>query len=239
MKIGLITYHAAYNFGSVLQAYATQEYLKTRFGNCEIINYRTKEQRRVYSVFVWNKGIVGWGKSLIKNILKMSQYKKRKIRQDRYEKLIKEWFALSEECVEPEDVYGIWNRYDLIVSGSDQIWNKMANEMANMPWKYMMPYLLHGYKGKKISYASSVGNMSDEDLKKIIPEINQFDAVAMREKQTADKLNLLCNKNIASVVDPTFLLNREEWIERFNLKETEEKYILYYALKKMTDLGRV
>ena len=69
MKIGLITYHSAYNFGSVLQAYAMQEYLKSEIGNCEIINYRTKEQRRVYAIFVWNQGVVGWLKSLIKNVL--------------------------------------------------------------------------------------------------------------------------------------------------------------------------
>ena len=28
-KIGIITYHSAYNFGSVLQAYATQQILET------------------------------------------------------------------------------------------------------------------------------------------------------------------------------------------------------------------
>ena len=56
MKIGLITYHSAYNFGSVLQAYATQTVIKRIAGNCEIINYRTKEQKRVYSIFVWSKG---------------------------------------------------------------------------------------------------------------------------------------------------------------------------------------
>ena len=44
VKIGLITYHSAYNFGSVLQAYAMQEYLKSEIGNCEIINYRTKNR---------------------------------------------------------------------------------------------------------------------------------------------------------------------------------------------------
>lgn len=238
MKVGLITYHSAYNFGSVLQAYATQEYLKNKMGNCEIINYRTKEQRRVYSIFVWNHGIVGWLKSLVKNILKIPYYKKKKVRQENYERLIEEWFNLSEACVEPEDVYAMWDKYDIIVSGSDQIWNKMSNELSNVSWDYMMPYLLHGYKGKKVSYASSIGNMSDEDLLKIVPEVEQFSFVSMREKETAEKMKKLCKVNIQSVVDPTFLLTKEEWIKRFGLRKTDEKYILYYALNGMKDIKK-
>lgn len=236
MKIGLITYHSAYNFGSVLQAYAMQEYLKSEIGNCEIINYRTKEQRRVYAIFVWNQGVVGWLKSLIKNVLNIPCYKRRKIRQENYEKLIKNWFNLSVECVEPEDVYALWDKYDIIISGSDQIWNKMSNELANVSWKYMMPYLLYGYMGKKVSYASSIGNMSDEDLLKIIPEVEKFSAVSIREKETATKLRNLCKVEIQSVVDPTFLLFKEEWIKRFELQKTNERYILYYALNRMMDI---
>lgn len=45
MKIGLITYHAAHNYGSFLQAFATQEKLKTYGYDVEIINYRTREQK--------------------------------------------------------------------------------------------------------------------------------------------------------------------------------------------------
>lgn len=89
-------------------------------------------------------------------MLNIPCYKRRKIRQENYEKLIKNWFNLSVECVEPEDVYALWDKYDIIISGSDQIWNKMSNELANVSWKYMMPYLLYGYMGKKVSYASSI-----------------------------------------------------------------------------------
>ena len=236
MKIGLITYHSAYNFGSILQAYALQEYLKLKMGNCEIINYRTKEQRRVYSIYVWNRGVSGWFKSFVKNILNTPYYKKKKERQCNYENLIKKWFNLSVECVEPQDVYDIWDKYDLIVSGSDQIWNKMSNELAHVSWDYMMPYLLHGYKGKKVSYASSIGNMSDDDLIKIIPEVEQFSVVSMREKATAEKMTKLCKTNIQSVVDPTFLLDKKEWIERLDLQKRDEKYILYYALNRTMDI---
>ena len=39
-KVGIITYHSAYNYGSVLQAYATQVAVKKLGFDAEIINYR-------------------------------------------------------------------------------------------------------------------------------------------------------------------------------------------------------
>ena len=150
MKVGLITYHSAYNFGSVMQAYATQEVIRSIAGNCEIINYRTDEQRRVYAIFKWEKGFKVI-KSLLKNILIMPTYFRRVKREKKYEDIIEKLFKLSKEVSEPQDVFSMWDQYDLIVSGSDQIWNKHSNELENLSWDYMKPYLLSGYKGKKIS----------------------------------------------------------------------------------------
>ena len=47
-KIGAITFHASYNHGSVLQAYALQQYICEKFGDSftyKIINFRTKRHR--------------------------------------------------------------------------------------------------------------------------------------------------------------------------------------------------
>ena len=51
-KIGIITYHAAYNYGSALQAYATQKVVEEITNQpVQIINYRPREQKRVYSLY--------------------------------------------------------------------------------------------------------------------------------------------------------------------------------------------
>ena len=236
MKIGLITYHSAYNFGSVLQAYATQEMVARITGSCEIINYRTKEQRKIYSIFVWNRG-KRFIYSIVTNTLILFRYRKKKERQESYERLFNEIFSLSEECTEPEDVYRMWNKYDVIISGSDQIWNKHSKELHNVAWKYMMPYLLCGYKGKKISYASSLSCMNDEEIVKILPYIDQFDYLSFREKSTAEKMAKICSIKVSEVVDPTFLLSMEDWIKRFGLKKIDdEKYLLFYALNRRRDI---
>ena len=42
LKIGIVTFHCAYNYGSVLQAYALERYLLKNYKNVEVIDYRSK-----------------------------------------------------------------------------------------------------------------------------------------------------------------------------------------------------
>lgn len=236
-KIGLITYHSAYNFGSVLQAYATQEAIKEIAGNCEVLNYRSKEQKRVYSIFKWDRGLKGMIKSGVKNVLMLRDWRTQKVRMDKYERVISELFALSKEVTAANEVSELWNQYDLIVSGSDQIWNKHSNELEHVGWDEMAPYLLRGYKGKKVSYASSLTNMTDEEISKIIADISEFDAISFREQDTYHKMKNDFMISCENVLDPTFLLSKEAWKSKLNLSRSgKENYLLYYALNKRSEI---
>lgn len=68
----------------------------------------------------------------------------------------------------------IWEKYSIIISGSDQIWNKHSLEMEHNDINFMSPYLLKEYSGKKISYGSSIANMSDQELEMILLEIKSL-----------------------------------------------------------------
>lgn len=70
-KIGIITYHSAYNFGSVLQAYATQQILETLGYEATILNYRMKSQYEYYSIIHTKQGL----KSFLKDMLHLPQIK--------------------------------------------------------------------------------------------------------------------------------------------------------------------
>ena len=85
MKIGIITYHSAYNFGSVLQAAATQ-YAVNKLGyETEILNYRMESQYDFYKLSR-KKGI----KSIIKKLLYGKKIKELEERELRFEKFITE-----------------------------------------------------------------------------------------------------------------------------------------------------
>ena len=51
MKIGIITFHGADNYGSVLQAYALTEYLNDKGYDAEIIDYYFEHDYRLYKPF--------------------------------------------------------------------------------------------------------------------------------------------------------------------------------------------
>ena len=94
-------------------------------------------------------------RAFINDAFMLTVWKKKKLRAERFENFIKVNMNLTEEKNKPEDI-NFTNDFSIIISGTDQIWNKYSNELRKVDWKYMQPYLLKGFKGKKISYASSI-----------------------------------------------------------------------------------
>lgn len=226
-RVGLITYHSAYNFGSVLQAYATQCMLQKFSDKIEIINYRMKEQKSFYSLYRTKYGM----KNFLKDIMQLEIHSRRVQRKNNFEKFMQDKLVLTDQVSEPDQVYRMWNRYDIMVSGSDQIWNKHSHELEHNQKEYMLPYLLHGFSGKKVSYASSIANAEEKDIQDILPEIKTFNAISLREPSSVDKLQPYLDIKVRCVLDPTFLLTREEWIKKLSLERKDDQYVLYYSLK--------
>lgn len=52
-KIGIITFHASHNYGSMLQAYALQQVILGMGYDCEIINFRSATQKSNISLYLW------------------------------------------------------------------------------------------------------------------------------------------------------------------------------------------
>lgn len=237
-KVGLITYHAAYNYGSVFQAYALCKKVNNLGYDCKIINYRMPSQQAYYAMYRTQFGL----KTFIKDLLKLPIHKERKIRSEKFEQFIQK-MPLTAETVEPEETLELMKEYPVVLSGSDQIWNKHSCELHWSDWKYMDPYLLRGYKGKKLSYASSYGNMSSSELNRIAQDIRNIEFVSMRESSSAKTMSKLLNRNIPWVVDPTFLLHSSDWKGLMSTsKKNSEPYIFYYALdsyKQMIERRKV
>ena len=236
-KIGIITYHSAYNFGSALQAYATQQAVNKICGNSTIVNYRLAEQNYFYKTLYRRK----YGpKVLIKDFLMLPVAKARRERAEKYEAFFRDYFAMTEEVSEPEQVQMLWGLYDVMISGSDQIFSKKSHELRANDWKYMDPYLLSGFQGRRISYASSLGGATEEDVHHIVPSLKEFDALAFREASSAKRIENLLQQRIDVVLDPTFLLSKEEWIEKLHLQKTiEEKYVLVYSLRNPQTVSKL
>lgn len=231
-KVGLITYHAAYNYGSALQAFATQQAIASLGHDVEIINYRMPEQIYFYKKLYHFR----YGKaSAVRDLLQLPMHSKRILRSKNFERFFADYLNLTEEMAVPEQVSDMWKKYDTIVSGSDQIWNKDSVEFRRNDLRYMDPYLLKGFNGKKVSYASSVGTLDRNKLDKILPAIDEFDALSFRERKSSEFIAKELKRDVTNVLDPTFLLSKDQWIKQLNLVKKVEDYILYYSLTSYRD----
>lgn len=227
MKVGLITYHSAYNFGSVLQAYATESVLNQLGCETVVLNYRIPFQKKFYGLLGYGEGII---KAPIKKLLMLPQLSKRIIRKNKYEKFISK-MNLSKEINSPYEFNNNFKDFDLFVSGSDQIWNLHSNEFINSGKEYMDPYLLSFTNKRKVSYASSIVNMTDDELLSIKDKLEKFDYISCREQLAVERLNQIITKKSSKVIDPTLLLSSENWGKLAQPNKIEKNYILYYSLK--------
>ena len=126
-NIATITLHASYNFGSVLQAYALQEFVKSLSNNInyEIINLRTPKQKAMYKN-IFNQKNIGIKKKIFLTIL--NKYKNDiKLHDERFEKFINEDLNTTKEFSSFNDLKNNCGSYDYYIAGSDQIWSYDGN----------------------------------------------------------------------------------------------------------------
>lgn len=233
-RVALITFHAAHNYGSVLQTLATAKTLSKLNKKVKVINYRPLSQKKFYSLttadpinepekFAQEKADLG------------DLYDKKVIRAQRFEKFISHNFNLTKEFTEFEPALKKMAKYKTAISGSDQILNKNTAELTDLPWDYMYPYLLNTDVENKVSYASSFANTTDEQLETITPHLKNFNSFSVREDSWRSKIDNATGKKVVHVCDPTFLLTKEEWVQTLKLEKKEgPKYIFFYTLYNYT-----
>lgn len=232
LNIGLITYHAAYNYGSVLQAYATQEKLERLGHTVTMIDYRSKEGARYYeNLYFRGQGV----QSFLADLTTIPVAHLRKQRMQKFENFISNKIHLSAfRYHEPDELNSLAESFDVAVSGSDQIINKHSNELERVDWRYMNPYLLRWAKCRKISYASSPATMTDDDLKHIADALADFSALSAREQSACYALEKITGKHVEHVCDPTLLLSANDWMHQISVrlpeKLNEGRYLFFYSL---------
>lgn len=229
-RIATITFHASYNYGSNLQAYALQEYIKKiskESVEYKIINLRTNTQKEMYKTFFEKRGIKNRIKSVLFFYKKKSLMDKKKL----FEKFLKDKLNTTKEYCSLEELKNEKFEYDYFIAGSDQLWNLQAKDFD---WANFLEFVNHG---KKISYAASLGpkqqNLNCEDKKRIKEDLLKFDHISVRENGSYNTVKEITGKEVEINIDPTMLLNRDEWeaLIPHKAKYDKKDYIFLYNLK--------
>lgn len=222
MKRGILTFHNVYNYGAILQAYALQRKLKEITGEpVEIIDYtnevlKSKNPKNILQV----KNI----KDKIKYLIMRSDNKKiRKKFKDFFERNME----FSKKVYSKQNINETNSEFDSFIVGSDQVWNDKLNGNDST---FFLDFVKD--EKKKNSYAASFGvnHITEEYRNKYAMLLNRFNNISVREENGLSLVREMVNKDADLVLDPTFLLTKEEWEELADNSNFKEKYILVYIV---------
>ena len=225
MKICTITCHDVYNVGASLQAYALQAYLKSLGHDVRIIDYKPDYLSQHYRLDVvgnpkYDKPFLRQAYLLAKLPGRLRMLPRKKVFDDftaKYLTLTKRYTSNEELTADPPVA-------DVYFAGSDQIWNPLFRNGKDPA--FYLNFVPEGMR--RVSYAASfaVETLKKQDADRMKPWLEGFNAISVRE---SSGIALLANMGIKGiqVVDPVFLLPKEDW-EKIAIQPSMEKYILVY-----------
>lgn len=224
MKIGILTYHRAYNYGAFLQAFALKSFLEKEGHEVSFVDYWPLDHENLYRLWDETSGLKSFFRNLVLAWKRNARYKRFRKIQLKYLGINRK--PLYRSALELNDL-----NYDVIIYGSDQIWWKSRIGKTSFDPVYW-GQCISGHL-KKVSYAASMGiiNLTDADLSQIRNYLTAFSAISVRETRLMDTLQPLTDKAIKTVLDPTLLMPSSFWESVCNSKlPVNGKYILFYKM---------
>lgn len=224
-RTATITWVKHYNFGTILQAYALQQYILYLGYENHILNdtYIIEPDQKKSNIFFIR--VIQWVKLLLNPSFKL--YYKNKVKSKKlFIRFITDYLLIDYDT----DWRLFDDKYDQYIVGSDQIWNPgpIWYKELNTPFYYA------GFTNKKkISYASSLGVSvyPDKHLKQFREYLSDYKYLSAREDIGCKIIADITEKEVTHVVDPTLLLPSDNWRKLIGEKPTShEKYVLAYFL---------
>ena len=234
MKIGILTFHRAHNYGAVLQCYALQEVLKGMGHDVEVIDYRQKKVEDICQI--WRIKHI---KSIMFNLSELSKYisdyKIRKTKRNVFSIFRNTYLRVSSPC----SLNNIPVDYDIYVIGSDQLWSLTCvgyNCEAGFEDMVFMGEFEHLPNSKIVGYAisSNIQSINVLSKDKLRQYVSNFYALSFREEIIKRKVVESTGKTCYSCIDPTLLLPITAWEKLITNRNKliKEDYLLFYEARK-------
>lgn len=233
--VGVMTMHRTKNYGSVLQAYATQEILRQSGADPFIIDFWRHDQRDgIADVLARSR----WGRNRFTRAaylaLRGPAHERRRVVfntfvDDHLELSPKSYHSITQLVEEPPDA-------DIYCTGSDQTWNSDYNGASHSA--YFLPFAPRGRS--KFSLAASLGKerLSEAEGEFLRDHLAEFAHISVREASSVELLNAR-GVSATHLLDPTLLLPAEHWARLASENQSAEQYVLEYALNDNAELRHV
>lgn len=224
MKVGILTFHRAHNYGAVLQCYALQEVLKSMGHEVWVVDYRQKTLEE------------GYHPVLLKKIISLLSHPRNLLSYmcgffNRYsEWVIFDKFRRNYLNIDRKYKSKIQTDLDCYIIGSDQVWG--FNWIGGVDMVYFGNFE-HSSNSRVVGYAVSTNEESLKTIKDrgLSEYIKRIDCLSMREKFASDYLERELGIHSHVCLDPTLLTKKETWGHLINDKWANEKYVLMYQVR--------
>ncbi len=226
-KVSIITIYDENNFGNRLQNYAVQEKIKKLGITVISVKYqRNYETKLKYKI-----------KKYIKTIIRIFTQSKRNKKLKLFKSFNKN-IIITNKMYNPKTIKKFDNKYycDFFIVGSDQVWNPSFGRLTEIE-------LLNFTSRNKVAFSASFGisSLPNELKNRVKNSLNEFKLISVREDAGKKIINdLQINKDVEVLVDPTMLLNADEW-DKVSRKPKQisklsgKKYILNYFLGNLSE----
>lgn len=234
-RILLTTVFSAFNYGSSLQALAAKQIIRKVGYECNLVKLKSLVKGRdirfgklitilLRSLFLQKENALkAYGTSYNKSFLEGTENK---------------FFAFTDDYLKPVEVsWGELKRMakDALAcfSGSDQIWNSST--------LYVDPlyYLRFAPKYKRIALSPSFGRdfIADYNKDKLRDWISDYPYLSVREDSGVKLIKELTGREALHLLDPTLIINADEWRNILSIEDKPNDYILAYFLDKPSVLA--
>lgn len=235
MKASVITLHTVDNYGSVMQTYATQQILKKCGYDVEFVDYWRRDNlpksraERMLEGSTLQKLKPLWG---INNFTRGATIAILKMMLENRKSPM--WRFLEEEVQLTKVRYCSYEELeanppiaDVYITGSDQVWNSIWNQGIDR--SYFLDFA--PARKPRIAFSASIGReqLDAEEIPETRSLLEKYSAISVREQSAVE---LLASMDIKStlVLDPTLMLEANEWRKLAAKHRTEKPYLLIYQL---------
>ena len=224
LKTGLLTFYHIHHYGAMLQAYATERAVESLGSGCEIIDYYVNQDNALF------QRPTGLG-SAAHDAHTALHYGPLKARYERFETFSRDHLRISGRRYESlAELRQADLPYDLLLSGSDQIWNPKI-----FPNGRFDPVFFGAFSDRrKIAYAPSFGipRIPDGMEEALRGYLESFSHLSVRERQGQAIVRDIIGQDVPVVLDPTLLLTQADWASVARDGGAGQGYILCYCISR-------
>lgn len=219
LKVGIITFHNAINYGALLQTYALQQSISNMGYGSTVIDYSNCHIDKIRKKPCWKEYHNPFNYYNDKSIYEIENIKERKLREFLNTRIN------TTEKANKDNISKISDDLDVVFTGSDQVWNDSITDFDDTYYLDFVP------AKKRCSYAASIGKevIPAENIPRMQGLLSNYRAISVREETAKKALESQLGISATRVLDPTLLLSEREYKEIAE-KPKGKKYVLLYML---------